>query len=227
MSATFAELKTAVASAIRDSSYKTFTEATVGDIVNAALSEIGRISPEQFYESITLEEDTLEYVLRSTEFDGVAVPEIEVARVELWDNGETPPTRLYVVPPASKAYSSDSQAGWVNWGGTLYLPRAVWSTFDGNEADYYLRVWGYSPFLPLDDDADVAAVSEEQKWALVAFSRIEALERLNADRELFTQWQTRAGNSDVSPAGLMNMLNAAQNEWRRRKREILRLRSTV
>lgn len=228
MSATFSELKTAVATAIRDSGNATFTEAEVGDFVNAALAEVGRISPEQFHESITLVADTLEYTLRNTEFSGTAVPEVEVARVELWENlTDEPDKRLLTVPPASQAYQATSDSGWVNWGGKLYLPRALWSTFDGNEATYYLRVWGYSPFAELSDDADVAAVSNEQKWALVAFSRIEALERLNADRELFTQWQTRAGNSDVSPAGLMGMLNTARDEWRRRKRELLRLRSTV
>ncbi len=227
MSATFAVLKTAVASAVRDSGYDTFLEAEVGDFVNAALSEVGRISPEQFHESITLVADTLEYTLLSGTFD-VAVPEIEVARVELWQNvTDGPDQRLAVVHPASRAWSADSQSGWVNWGGVLYLPHSVWSLFDGNEATYYLRVWGYAPFAELVIDADVANVSVEQKYATIAFARIEALERLNADRELFSQWQTRAGNSDISPAGLMNMLSIARDDWRRRKRELLRLRSAV
>lgn len=227
MSATFSELKTAVATAIRDPNNQTFTDAVVGDMVNSALAEIGRITPEQFHESITLVADTLEYTIRSSVF-GVAVPEIEVMRVELWENlTDEPDQQLAVISPAHSSWSQNTQSGWINWGGVLYLPRNVWSTFDGNEASYYLRVWGYSPFVPLSGDSDVAAISNEQKWALVAYARIEALERLNSDRDLFTQWQTRAGNSDVSPAGLMGMLNSSRDEWRRRSRALMRLRSAV
>ena len=225
--ATFAELKTAVASAISDPSNVTFLAATVGEFVNTALSEVGRISPVQFHENITLVADTLEYTLLSGTFPA-AVPEIEVMRVELWENvTDEPDKRLAVIQPASESYSMNTQSGWVNWGGILYLPRSVWSTFDGYEDTYYIRVWGYSPFEELADDADTAALSTEQKQAVFAFAKLTAIERLNADRDLFTQWQTRAGNSDISPAGLMNMLSIARDDWRRRKRELLRLRSAV
>lgn len=226
--ATLLELKTAVAQALRDPFARTFDDANLSDIVNASLVEIGRIAPEQFHESITIVADTLEYVVRSSQFGGVAVPEIEVARVELWESVvDEPDKRLMTIPPAARAYSMDTQGGWINWGGTLYLPRSVWSAFDGNEATYYLRVWGYSPFPALTLDEDIATLSNEQKWALIDYARLEGLERLNADRELFTQWQTRAGNTDVSPAGLMSMLSAARDNWRRKKRELLRLRSAV
>ena len=227
MSATFTVLKALVASAIRDPDAKTFTDAAVGEMVNASLAEVARFAPEMFQEDITLVADTLEYVLRSTEFSATAIPEIEVMRVELWDSTNTPAERLALLPPAHAAYSPDSQAGWVNWGGTLALPRSVWSAFDGNESDYYLRVWGYSPFVTLASGSDTANVSEAQKQAVVTYCRLEALERLNADRELYTQWQTRSGNSDVSPAGLMNMLSASREEWRRKSRSLTRLRSQV
>lgn len=227
MSTTFGELKTAIAAAIRDPSLKTFLDADVGDMANAALAEVGRISPEQFLENITLVTDTVAYELRSGVFDA-PVPEIEVMRVELWESVTDGPDRqLAVLPPAASSWNPNSQSGWVNWGGTLSLPRSVWSVFDGNEATYYLSVWGYSPFFAPSLDADVINVSNDQKWAVVAYSRVEALERLNSDRDLFTQWQTRAGNSDISPAGLMSMLESSRNDWRRRKRELLRLRSTV
>jgi hypothetical protein len=229
MSETFTELKAALSSAIRDPSNKSFTDASVGEMLNSSLVEVARYSPAQFYEGITLSTVTpLEYVLRSTEFAGVAQNEIEVSRVELWETvvGE-PPRKLATVPPASRAWDKNSDSGWVNWGGILYLPRSLWNAFDGNESVYYLRVWGYSPFPALVEGTDTAALSSEQRAAVLAYGRVEALERLNADRELFTQWQTRAGNSDISPAGLMNMLSVAREDWRRRSRSLMRLRSVV
>lgn len=226
MSATFAELKTSVSTTLRDPDGKTFDDSALGEIVNVALAEIGRIMPEMFQEDITPVADTLSYVLRSGEFGGVANPEIEVARVELWDGTTTPATRMSVIEPASSGIA-DSEAGWVNWGGTLYLPSWVDRVVDGAEDDHLIRVWGYSPYANLTADADVCSVSNDAKYALLAYARLEAIERLIADRNLFTQWQTRSGNTDISPAGLMNEANHVRDDWRRKSRNLLRLRSAV
>jgi hypothetical protein len=227
MSVTFGVLKTSVASALRDPDSRTFTDSDLGELVNAALSEVSRIAPDYFQENIVLTEDTLEYVLRSDEFGGVPNPDIEVMKVEVWDYTEVPARRKFYVEPAANGYVNDTQTGWLNWGGTLYIPRGTWLLLDGNEANYILRIWGYSPYADLTDEEDVANISEELKWAVVAYCRVEALQRLVAERDLFTQWQTRAGNSDISPAGLMNALSMAQEDWRRRSRAILRLRTTA
>lgn len=227
MSTTYAVLKTEVSEALRDPDNLTFDDPAVGRMLNMALAEVGRIAPLHFQEDITPVLNTLDYVLRTDAFDGDEVAEIEVVRVELWDGGQTPPLRLAVVPAASSAYVFDSETGWSNWGGNLHIPRRVWSTVDGHEDDYLYRVWGYSPYPPLVDDVDTFDGSDELKWALVTYSQIVALRRLVAERELFTQWQTRSGNTDITPAGLMGDYTRMRDEWRTMKRDLYRHRVRV
>jgi hypothetical protein len=153
-----------------------------------------------------------------------AVPEIEVLRVELWDGAQTPALQLSVIDPADGEYINDSQAGWKLWGGILDIPRTVIINAAGNESTWLLKVWGYSPYAPLVDDADVNSMSSELEQALLIYCHVAGLRRLNASRELFTQWQTRSGNTDMSPAGLMNALNIAMEEWRHKANGIRVLR---
>lgn len=226
MSTTFGELKTEVSAALRDPDGKTFDTTAVGRLINEGLAEVGRILPVQFQEDIDPVADTLQYTLRNAVF-GEANPDIEVSRVELWDTTTTPNTRFRVIPPASAGRANDSQAGWSNWGGVLFIPTTYFNAISGSEDSYLYRVWGYSPYPAASDDADVIAVSNDGYWAIVAHAQVAALNRLVNDRTLFTQWQTRAGISDISPAGLMNELNFARDEWRRKSKALLRLRSAV
>jgi hypothetical protein len=223
----FGTLKTTVSVAIEDPSNLTFSTTVVGTFINAALSELSRIAPDYFQEDITPVADTLEYIVLSSVFGGVPQPDIEVARIELWDYVPVPPTRLYVVPRARATFAADSQGGWSNWGGTIYLPRRVWNIFDGHEADYLLRVWGYGPYPQLVADEDTTSASAEVLHALVAYCRVEVLNRLLSSRELFSQWQTRSGNADISPAGLMNSLTVAQADWKRRSGQLWRPRGQI
>jgi len=227
MSTTFGALKTAVAAALKDPSNQTFSASAIGDMVNEAISEVSRIEPMQFQEDITPVADTLEYIVLSDMFSAEAQPEIEIARVELWDGGETPNKRLYVVEPASAGLVADSQTGWLIWGGTLYLPRYVWSSFNGHEDTYLIRVWGYCPYQQCTTDDEVVNMTAEPMFAVQTYARLIGLERLLSERELFSQWQTRSGNTDISPAALMNALGIARDEWRRRSRALSRLRSAV
>lgn len=227
MSTTYGVLQDELQEALRDPDARTFTATDIGRMVNMAVAEVGRIQPEMFQEDIDLVADTLSYVLRTNEFGGSPVPEIEVSRVELWKTTDTPNTRYYTVPPASDGYAHDSQAGWSNWGGTLYIPNYVHSLVDGHETDFLLRVWGYSPYVEMTADDDVFNGGVEAKWAVVSYGRVEGLERLLYDRDLFTQWQTRSGNSDISPAGLRSNLMSAREDWRRYSRAITRLRARV
>lgn len=227
MSTTFGALKTEVSAAIRDPDGKTFDTTAVGRLINSALSEVGRVLPRQFQEDITPVEDELDYIVLSDDFAAEANPDIEVARVEVWDGSQTPPRRVTLVEPASSGFATDSQSGWTLWGGTLSIPNYIFAYVDGHEADYLYRVWGYSPYPAPDSDDDVIDVSTDAYWAVVAAAKVEAIDRLVGDRTLFTQWQTRSGNSDISPAGLMNELTYARDDWRRKKRELLRLRASI
>lgn len=227
MSTTFAELKTEVSEALRDPDLTTFDDAAVGRLVNMALAEVGRIAPLHFQEDVTPLADTLDYQLQSDYYAAVQVAEIEVSRVELWDTSTTPNKPMGIIPAASAGYGADSEMGWSNWGGVLHIPYRVWVSVDGFEDDRLYRVWGYCPYVELVADADVFDGSNELKWAIVTYAQIVALRRLVSERELFTQWQTRTGNTDITPAGLMGDYTRMRDEWRIMKRDLYRHRVKV
>lgn len=226
MSITFGELKTRISTVLQDPSLRTFTDPMVEELVYAGLAQVGRMSPEQFVEDIDLVADQLSYTVRSDTFDAVAIPEIEIARVEVWDPTQSPDRFIKTVNPAATEFSS-SDSGWAMWGGTLTLPTRLVQGLQGHENDYVLRVYGYAPYPKPVDDADVVAISFELEQALVDFAHLEALSQLIANRSLFSQWQTRSGNTDTSYAALLNNRNIARDEWRHQKRELTRLRSEV
>lgn len=220
---TFAQMKTSVASVIGDPANATFTSAVIGDLINAALAEIGRIAPSRFSEDLTPVVNSMEYYPRLIAL-GTSSPEVEINRVEIWDLSQSPPMPLRRVEPASGQYVNYSEAGWYMYDGTLSLPRWVPLFLKTHEATHKIRIWGYSPYKALALDADIVPLSNEREWALRAYCRVEALQRLLAERDLFTQWQTTANNSDVSPAALMNGLNIALDDWRRKAKAITVLR---
>lgn len=157
---------------------------------------------------------------------GVAVPEVEVMRVEVWDTSEDPERFIYRVNPAAhEPYGSDS--GWTFWGGQLRLPSRVVNGLVGYDTTYVIRIWGYSPYVPPLSDNDVIGVSNEVAQAMLWHCRYEALEMLTASRDLYSQWQTRSGNTDTSLAGLNQQKSFAEQTWVRRSRAITRLRSEV
>ena len=157
---------------------------------------------------------------------GTAVPELEVMRVEVWDTTQDPERFIYRIPPASYEYNS-SDSGWSFWGGQLTLPGRVVNGLVGYDTSRVIRVWGYSPYVPPLADGDVVGVSHEVEQAMLWHCRYEALDMLTASRDLYTQWQTRPGNTDTSLAGLNQQKSFAEQTWVRRSRAITRLRSEV
>ena len=228
MSTTFGELKTRLSLVLQDPSQKTFTEALIEELIFAGLTEVGFLAPEQFTEDIDPVADQLAYALRSDDFVTGAPPEIELARVEVWDPTVSPEQLIATVPNAGLEYSS-SDSGWSVWGGQLTLPRLTVLGLQGHEDDYVIRVWGYSPFVQPDagDDDAVIGVSRDQEQAVIIYAQVEGLSMLLNNRNLFTQWQTRSGNTDMSPAALMNERNIARQAWREKSRLITRLRAKV
>lgn len=218
---TYGDLQTKVSRVLQDPDNATFDVPTIKDMIAAAWAEISRIAPERFQEDLDPVADALTYQLRTADFDD-PVDDIEVQRVELWDGSVTPAKALRQIEPQSAHPMglSYSQAGWVFWAGLLELPNRVVDMIAGHESDYLIRVWGYSPWPPVEADEDVVPFGAGLEEALVLYCHIEALRRLINNRALFTQWQTRSNNTDVTPAALMNDLNIAQEEWRRRSRAI-------
>jgi hypothetical protein len=220
---TFAGLRTAIARDLRDPDLKTFTDNDIKDLVNGALATIGRIAPRRFQEDIVPVLNQMEYQLLSTDFS-LACPEIEIVRVEVWDATQTPNMPIGKMASLAGAVSSFSNEGWRVWDGVLEVPYWFPIYVSGSEDDYLIRVWGYAPYVPLDADEDVCPLSNEREWALRSHCSVVALQRLSMERDLFSQWQTRSGNSDVSPAALLSALNVAQEEWRRLARAITVMR---
>src|ERR1035437_2206365 len=176
MSITFGNLKTQVASAMRDPNGKTFTPTIIGNIIQSALATIGRVAPEEFQEDLTPVADVLEYTLRSAAFDAEAVPEIEVKRVEVWDGSQTPAVLTYAILSAGSQPLGGSQDGWTVWNGKLQLPSwIVKHVIGGHEDKYLIRVWGYSPYAVPSADGDTIAISNELQWAMMDCCRVEAL----------------------------------------------------
>lgn len=224
---TYLELRTKIARKLSDPDNDTFSDDRIKDMVQAAWAEIGEVAPERFQEDITPVADTLEYTLRSADFND-PVDEIEVFKVELWDGSQTPARPILHVTPlaAHPTGLTYSNAGWAVWGGVLHIPNKVQDMIAGHEDDYLIRVWGYSPWPPVTEDEDVVPFTGLREEALILHCRIEALRDLVADRELFKQWQTRSNNSDITPAGLYNGLNIAEAQWQRKRRQIWVMRET-
>ncbi|MBA3583454.1 MAG: hypothetical protein H0W36_02805, partial [Gemmatimonadetes bacterium] len=213
MSTTYAELKTRVATVLQDPNARTFTDGLIEELILSALTEVGRIAPEQFTEDIDLVANQLTYAVRSAAFGGLAVPEVEVMRVEVWDASVAPERFLGRILPASQQPIGGIDSGWYMWGGELTIPTRVASGLIGYELTRLIRVWGYSPYVLPVADADVIAISKEVEQAAIWFCRLEAIDLLLASRDLFTQWQTRSGNTDMSPAALMNQRSIAEQAW--------------
>lgn len=227
MSTTYGELKSRVSTVLQDPSNRTFTETLVAELVQNALVEVGRLAPQQFTEDIDYVSGQITYALRSDDFAAEAVPEIEVVRVEVWDPTQSPAAFVARVLPASTEHARGSDSGWYVWGGQLTLPTRTATGLEDHIGEYVIRVWGYSPYVAPVSDEDIIDVSKELESAIVEYTHLDGLRMLLANRNLFTQWQIRSGNSDISPAGLMNEKSIAQNDWRMRSRAIQRLRSEV
>lgn len=218
---TYAQLQAAIARDVHDVDLQTFLADEVKDLAQSALAEVGRLAPFKFREDVTPLANTLDYQLQAAVFPN-ETPEIEVRRVEIWDATVAPERFYRLVQPATAQPTSLSDGGWECWNGVLSIPYRVLDFMDLD--NNFLRVWGYRPYAVPSDDADVIECSNEQEQAVRAFAKVEALAKLLQSRDLFTQWQTRSNNSDISPAGLMNQLSLAREDWRRRARALTVLR---
>lgn len=210
----YSALQTAVSRDLADPSLLTFDSNAIKDFIQQALGEVGRIAPQEFQEDITPVSGQLKYLLRSADFSSVAVPEIRLVRVEVWDN--TPAFKFAVKAKAGQP-SRYSNSGWEVWGGSLEIPAWVETNIEATDT---IRVWGYSPYPPIVNDADVVPVSADLELAVRTYCRVQALRKLTASRVLFKQWQARSNNTDVSLAMLNSDLQVAEQDWRRLSREL-------
>lgn len=222
MSTTWSQFKAVVLRALRDPSQKTFTDPYPLDFTNSGLVVLGRVAPARFREDVDLVAGTLDYQLQASVLPD-QTPEIEVIRVELWDGTTSPIHLKQLWAPVSQNETNHSGGGWLAWNGSLQITEKQLAC--ANVATDILRVWGYRPYpLVAGNDSDVMPVSAELLDALRKYVRLEGLEQLLGDRTLFTQWQTRSNNTDVTVASLMSDLNMARQSWVRTEGAIQVLR---
>lgn len=169
------------------------------------------------FEDISLLEQSEAQLVSST-----ARTEIEVMRAEIWDSSTEPESMALVIPTKRSAPISSSEGGWSFWGGRFYIPNWVEAQID--PSTQFIRVFGYAPYDRLRTDAQVTDLSDELEFAVLQRAMIEGIRRLVASRALFTQWQTRNNNTDVTVASLMSDLSTHLQEWRSVKRELVVLR---
>lgn len=221
MSTTLAQFKPVVLRILQDANQLTFTDPYPLDFINAGLSALGRIAPARFREDVDLVAATLDYQLQASVLPD-ATPEIEVIRVELWDGSLSPVHLKQMWAPVSQNETNHSGGGWLVWNGTLSITERQLACAD--VTNDFMRVWGYRPYPLVANDSDVMPVSQELLDALRFYTQMEGIQTLLGNRALFTQWQTRSNNTDVTPAALMNDLSMARQEWARRSGALLVLR---
>ena len=215
------QLKTDLARDLSDPDSNTFSDAVLGDLINAGLADIGRIAPQPYQEDITVTADTLTYDLASAYF---AEPnrDVEVVRVEVWDETTTPMKFVARLTPAATQYANQSDAGWKVWNGTLYLTNSMEAALVVGQ--HLLRVWGYAPYPALTDDTDTVDLPSALEQALREYGQSRGYARLQNSRALFTQWQTASNNSDVSFGQLLSLKSEASQQWERRRRQLYEMR---
>lgn len=214
---TFLQLKTGLADDLRDATNGTFDDTELGDLINAAIEEVGTLAPLEYQEDITVVADTLTYALRSAA--NSANPEIVLSRIEVWDTTVIPSAFVSLLNPVRREYSFQSDSGWYVWNGTLYLSNSIEAQLV--VGTHVLRTWGYSPYLQLSGDSSTTDVPAALIWAVRECAAAHASDRLLSDRALFQQWIAMTHNTDVSVAGLIGILGAKRTNWERRRRQLL------
>jgi hypothetical protein len=210
----YSALQTLVSRDLSDPDRLTFDVDAVKDFIQQGLAAVARVAPMQFQEDLTPVDDQLVYPLRASIF-ATPQPEIRVVRVEVWTG--TPSRFKFKIRAKAGQPTRDSIAGWDVWAGSLEIPD--WQA-DLIATTDIIRVWGYSPYDPIVDDADVVPVSAELELAVRTFCTVEGLRRLTNSRVLFKQWQARSNNTDVTLGQLNSDLQVAEERWRRLAREL-------
>lgn len=151
-----------------------------------------------------------------------AVNSIEVSKAEVWNVADGVPYPVMSINRPGFSRSDFTEVGWRIWAGTLEVPyRLIQSLSDGA----FIRVWGYAPYDRLTEDTQVTDLTDELEWAVMLYCDAVSTRRLWNDRSLFSQWQIRSNNTDITPAQLANRMNMAEAAWARKERQLHVLRA--
>jgi len=190
-------LRTAVSRDLRDPDGETFTEEELNDLLNLALTEVGRIYPKEQVEEIVVTQDG-QHVFPTEAY--------ALFRVEVLQEGQAPSG----VP--LNGLDSSGEGGWDLHAGALYLPQFVARSLAADT--HSLRIWGYWPRELFTSDTDTLDGDADTEFAVRTVATLNGYQRLQNDRLLFQQWLTNTGNSDVSPNQLAQTADMYQSQWR-------------
>jgi hypothetical protein len=206
---TLADLRTSVASDLRDPDMRTFTQVHVGDLINAGMEEVSRVYPLEKIVTITPQDAVYDYDLSDDNI--IQVFRVEYLREDAFYAGLT------------ESDHDGDMNGWEVFAGELHFPRAWFDNSINVDTDEF-RVWGYATRARLTADDQVAELDETGEWAVRAFSKFTAFSMLHHDRALYKQWQAQSQNTDVTVNQLGQMVALYTSEWDRQRSHLRRLR---
>lgn len=206
---TLAELYTKVGRDIRDPDHTTLGLDVLQDFINDGIAEINEIKPRE----LTLT------VIDIENLEGLPFNHIwRVGLVRADGFGEE------LIPPNNDGVRW--QNGWTYFANELQLSQRMLSyVADGFDAStLQLVIAGYYDRDALLDETDVFDGTLDDEALLRRYCKHLGFKALEADRNLFQQWQIRPNNSDVSPTQLMGMATSAESDWNRQKRRAYTIR---
>jgi len=209
---TLQEIRTKVATEIRDPLLSTFNSTTLDQMINNGITEINFVWPKEYYEEVA--GSNLDDLVTSGTLPDSMVTSL--FRIEWYRDG------VFYARLTQNELLDTAQDGWDLHGGQLFFPQRVADLLDSSVDTF--RLWGYKERALLVNDADVADLTDSQEWGVRAYARWQAFVLLTHDRALFTQWQAQSNNADISPTQLAQMVNLYGGEWQDIRKHLRRLR---
>jgi hypothetical protein len=202
---TLLELRTAVASDIRDPNFSTFTTDQVDDFINGGQADINRSYPLQVFEDIPYVSGQARYpTTLSTIF------RVEVFRDDVF----------YALLAESSGI--EAQDGWDVHAGILVLRGDLLRSLD-EDTDVF-NLWGYRDRARLVADNQVTELDMDGEYAVRTFSRWAAFQFMLGDRSVYKQWQGASQNSDISVNQLEQLVTIYSREWEQTRNRLRTLR---
>jgi hypothetical protein len=200
------QLRTAVATDLRDPTGTTFTPTEIDGLINEGISEVSRVYPREATDTVAFVEGVSAYPV---DFE-------QIFRVEWFRDG------VYQATIPSNHDDDSAQGGWDHFAGSLHLP---WSRVPYMfEATDTLRLWGYQTRNQLTDDAEVFDGDADAEFGVRTYAVLTGYQRLLNSRALYQQWTLESVNSDMGPRWLMAAADSYERQWQRIRQQLRNLR---
>lgn len=203
--ATLSDLRTYVAQDLRDTSFETFSQSEVDDLVNAGIDAVSDVYPRELVASL----GTISASVRTYSASSFG----NIYRLDIYNSSGS---YRHTVPIG---VGNGPNSGWELHGGVIYLPPFATLT-DGDT----VRAYGYARYAQLSASSATTDLDATGIKALRVFCQAEAFQLLMNDRSLFAQWQGQPGNTDITGLGMAQLASAKAGRWEREKARIRRMR---